>query len=370
MGKRDIYLNRHSRSPLCSAAIDRMISSFKDDPISAEDLELRYQAIYELVGAPFEDTFVFTSSAAEAVNQMFWSVFLEVARKTGKTHFIASSIEDAPTMQMLKRMEELGCFVKFVSVNQEGQIDLNQLKDLLTPRTALVSLTAAHGLTGVIQPIEEIVALAKEKGVLVHLDASYALGKYDFSSVRADYLTFSGEMLHGSRSSGGLFVKKGAPLSPLIVGGVEQGGFRGGSFDLASFWALSAAALQVSLNFDAASLEMGRLRDLLETEIQWQIPDAKILFKEVLRLPNTTTIIFPGSHHEALLYLLEKKGVFASAGGTYFQHLHRILASSGCEGEKALSFSLDRMVTEEEVLRAASIIATEVRSLRTLSEDL
>lgn len=370
MEKEPINLATHSLSSVCTAAMDRMTLYLNGALVSSADLEMRYQAIYELVGASFEDTFVFTSSAAEAVNQVFWSVFLEISRKTGKCHFIASSIEDAPTMQMLKRLEDLGCSVKFAPVNAQGLIDVEQLKGLITPRTALISVTVAHGLTGVIQPVEEICAIAKEKGVLLHLDAAHAVGKYDLSYLQPDYITFSGERLHAVKGSGGLFAKKGAPLVPLIVGGGEQAGLRGGSFDVPSFMALSAAASQIFLNFDAMSLEMARLRDLLEKEIQFQIPEAKVLFKDTLRLPNTTAILFPGSHHEALLYLLERKGVFATAGGSYFQHLHRILAALNVEGERALSFSLDRMTTEADVIRAASVIASEVRTLRTLSEDL
>jgi len=370
MEKGLIHLDSHSTTSLCSASIHRMEAYLKGVQMRSEDWELCYQAIYELLGVSLEDTFILTSSAAEAVNQVFWSVFLEIARKKGKCHFIASSLEDAPTMQMLKRLEDLGCFVKLAPVNAQGQIDLEALKQLITARTALVSVTVAHGLTGVVQPVEEIASIAKEKEVLLHFDAAYAVGKYDLSHLRPDYLTFSGERLHAAPGTGGLFVKKGAPLSSLIVGGSEQAGFRGGDLNSLSFLALSAAASQISLNFDAMTFEMSRLRNLLESEIQARIPDAKVLFSEMLRLPNTTAILFPGSHHEALLYLLERKGVMATAGGTYCQHLHRILASSGINGERALSFSLDRMTTQEDIVRAASVIGREVRTLRTLSEAL
>jgi cysteine desulfurase len=367
MGKREIHLNCHDVSPLCSAAKDRMSLSLEE--IRLPDIERAYQTIYELIGASLEDTFILASSAAEAVNQVFWSLFLEAARKRGKCHFIASTLEDAPTMQMLKRLEDLGCFVKFVGVDGCGQIDLEQLRALISPRTALISITAAHGLTGVIQPVEEIASIAQEKGALLHIDGAHAVGKYDFSSCRADYLTFSGERLHAG-GAGGLFVKKGAPLSPLIVGGAEQGGFRGGPLDLCSLLALSAAISQISLGFDGIHLEMARLRDLLEREIQLHLPEARVVFKEALRLPNTTVLSFPGAHYQALHFLLERKGIAASIGGSYFQHLHRILAASGIEGESALSFSLDRMTTEEEILLAASMIAQEARKLRSLSEDL
>lgn len=370
MAKDLINLASHSISLVCQSAIDRMTSDLHNEQTPVADLESAYQTMYEFIGASVEDTFVFTSSAAEAVNQVLWSVFLEISRKTGKCHFIASTIEDAPTMQMLKRLEELGCFVKFVPVNASGQIDIDLLKNLISPRTALISVTAAHGLTGVVQPIEEIAKVAKQEGVLLHLDVAHALGKYDLSCVRADYMTFSGERLH-SVKSGGLFVKKGAPLTPLIVGGADQGGFRAGHLDASSFFALRAAALQIQLNFDAMSLEMARLRDLLETEIQTQIPDVKILFQETLRLPNTTVLLFPGAHHEALQYLLMRKGIVTEIGGTYFQHLHRILAASKIDGaERALSFSIDRMTTEEDVMRAAKTIGREASLLQALSEDL
>jgi cysteine desulfurase len=367
MEKGLIHLDTHSTSSISTVALDRMVAYLHDSAISRADLELRYQSIYELVGASLEDRFVLTTSSAEAVNQVLWSIFLEVGRKTGKCHFVASTLEDAPTMQMLKRLEDLGCFVKFVSVNERGQIDLKQLEELMTPRTACVSVTVAHGLTGVIQPVEEICHLAQQKGILLHLDAAYALGKYDLSTLEPDYITFSGERIHASKHCGGLFAKKGAPLSSLIVGGTEQGGLRAGTLDLPSLMALSAAASQITCSLDAMNLEMIRLRDLLEAEIQQQIPRAEVLFQDVLRLPNTTVVIFPKVHQEALLYLLEKKGVFALIGGSHFQHLHRLLQ---VRGDQAISFSIDRMTREDEIRKAVSILAEQVHILSALSEDL
>ena len=221
-----------------------------------------------------------------------------------------------------------------------------------------------------IQPIEEIARLAKEKGVLLHLDATYSMGKYYFSfeELRADYLTFSGDRIHSVVGSGGLFAKKGAPLVPLILGG---SGLRGGAFDAPSFLALSAAAAQASLFLDGMSLEIARLRDLFEKEILRRLLFAKVLFKEPLRLPNTSAIAFPGAHGEALHYLLRRKGVETAIGGTYSQHLCRLLEASGCkEAECALSFSFSRMTTEEEVRRAVSLIAETAETLRNVSEGV
>jgi Cysteine sulfinate desulfinase/cysteine desulfurase and related enzymes len=338
-------------------------------------LDSRYQALYDLVGAPPEDTCVFTSSGAEAVNQVLWSVFLQTAKKEGKSHFIASALEDAPTMQMMQRLEELGCFAKIVPVGPSGQIDLQDLSSLISPRTALISVTMADGLTGVLQPIEEIVQLCREKGVLLHLDASYAIGKLSlsFADLGADYLSFSGDKMHALKGSGALFAKAGKPLSPLILGGTEQAGHRGGAFDIPSFVGLAAAAGQSALFLDRMSLETARLRDLFEYELLKRVPQATSLFADQLRLPNTSVLSFPGAHAESLLYLLSRKGLYASLGGSFFQPLSYLLQLMGIDpllAESSISFSLSRYTTEEEILRAIDLVSETVSHLHTLSERL
>lgn len=363
-----IYLDHHSSTRPCSSALERMNPylqeqwgpSFAPHRMGQEliaALDARYQMIYDLVEAKESDKFVFTSSGAEGVNQVFWSIFQELARKEGKTHIIISSIEDAPTMQCAKRLEELGCTIKIAPANELGQIDPEQLEKLISPRTALISITMAHGITGVIQPIEEILQIAKERKVLLHLDATYAIGKYPIV-FQSDYLTFSGDRIHSVKGSGALFAKQTAPLVPYILGGNEQNGLRGGAFDIPSFMALSAAAQQALLYLDTLSLEIARLRDLFETEVK-----GRVLYQDSPRLPNTSLIAFNHVHQEALLYYLNRKGVYATIGGAYAAHVSRI-------DETAISFALSRMTTEEEVIKAAQIINETVRELQAISEAL
>ncbi len=356
-----IELNAHTESRACQSAIERMAAAIQE---RSWDLPSLTAPLYELVDASSDDAFVFTSSGAEAVCAAIWSVFSEVSRKEGKTQFITSFLEDAPTLQMLKRCEELGCLVKIAPVDTDGKIDVAKLSNLITPRTALISVTMAQGLTGVIQPIEEISRLAAEKKVLLHLDASYAVGKiyFSFSGGSADYLTFAGERIHSVKSSGALFAKKGRPLVPYLL--------KGGALDVPSLAALGAAARLAALSLDSMGLEGARLRDLLETEIQTQLPDVKVLYKEAPRLPNTTALLFPRVHADALHYFSCRKGLFPNLGGAYCPHLHSILASSGIEGECAMSFSLSRMTSQEEVLRAARLLIDRVEELRKISEDL
>ena len=338
-------------------------------------LDVRYQALYDLVGADREDTCVITSSGAEAANQALWSVFLQKAKKEGKCHFVVSCLEDAPTMQMMQRLEEFGCYVKIAPVKASGEIDLEKLESLIGPRTAAVSVTMADGLTGVLQPISEIAALCKKKGTLLHADASYAIGKLYLSleDLGVDYLSFSGDRLHALKSSGALFVKAKRPLFPLILGGAEQAGLKGGPFDVPSFMALSAAASQAELFIDQMGLETARLRDLLESKLIQSIPGAKALFSDQMRLPNVAVVAFSGAHAEALLYLLGKKGICAAAGGSFHQPLSQILQAIGIEKpflDAALSFALSRYTTEEEILRAVDGIVEAALYLQAISSEV
>jgi cysteine desulfurase len=350
-----ILLNANLKTVPCTEALHLQ----NDESL----VPVRLERIYDLVGARKEDQFVFTSSGAEAVNQVLWSVFLNISRKTGKCHLITSTIEDAATMQMMKRLEELGCFVKIAPVNQKGEIDLEQLKALINPRTALISITMAQGLTGVIQPIDEIQKIAREKGVLLHLEASNAIGKFYFD-FDVDYLTFSGDRIHAPIGTGALFAKKEAPLVPLILGGNS---LRGGALDTQALLSFSAACAQSALHLDAMSLEVARLRDFFEREICQKIADAKVLFKTSLRLPNTSVIAFPFVHQEALHYFLRRKNIETLIGGNTIQHLYPLLLASNIEPTLAtcsLSFSMSRTTTQEEICRAVTQIAELTQKIR------
>lgn len=364
MDKNAINLRANAKTDPCISALERQ----EDSSL----LAYRLEKIYELFGAEKEDVFVFTSSGAEAVNQVLWSVFLKISRTAGKCHFITSQVEDAPTLQMMKRLEELGCFVKIAPVNEKGEIDVEKLAELINPRTALISITMAQGSTGVIQPVEEIGNLCRERGVLLHLDGSYAAGKYAFSlsELKPDYFTFSGDKIHSLASTGGLFAKKQAPLVPLILGGNS---LRGGPLDTASILSLCSACAQASLFVDAMALEVARLKSYFERELQKAVPNIQILFKDSLKLPNTTVVSFSGVHQEALHYFLKKAQIETEIGGDFSQSLSSLLTASHIglkTANSALSFSLSRMTTEEDLKTAILKISETVAFLRSISEGI
>ncbi len=379
MAQELVYLDHHSGTRPCGTVLEQCRAFLEEywapafQPYKlSQDLNMRYQIIYDLAGASLEDTFVFTSSGAEAINQVHWTAFLELARKEGKCHFITTSVEDAPMLQSLKRLETLGCFVKMAPLDSKGCIDVEKLSELIGPRTAMISLSFAHGLTGTLQPIEAIAALAKEKNVLLHIDATYALGKV-YSPFQCDYLTFSGDRLHASKGSGGLFAKAGRPLVPFIVGGIEQAALRGGAFDIPSFLSLSAAASQAFLSLDLMGLEVVRLRDQFEQQLMAKIPGAQVLCSDSPRLPNVSVVAFPRVHQEALFYALARKQLFASIGGHYSPPLARHLIALGIDektAETAIHFSLSRHTSQQEIEKAVALIVETVQSLQILSEGL
>ena len=245
----------------------------------------------------------------------------------------------------------------------------------MTPRTALVSLSWVNGLTGVINPVAEIAAICKERGVPLHLDITHALGKLYFNSeeLGASFLTFNGDHLHAPKGTGGLWIKEGVRCSPFLIGGIEQGGRRAGSFSVANLVALGEAAKETIEARDYVGTEVARLRNKLEDGIIEGFPDAIVFYPNEERIPNVTAIAFPGVSNEALLYLLNKNGVYANIGGGSFQQIGLVLSAAGVDKKIAattLSFSLSRETKEEEITCAIAIITSSAQRLRKLSEQL
>ncbi len=363
------YLDNHSAAKPCSSALERMKPYLEDEwgaffsphqkgIEQAHALSGKVEALYDFVRAKPEDRFYFASSGADAIQKLLDHLYLEASRKEGKTRYIASSLEDAPLLHGLKRLEELGCHAQIIPAREDGRVDLKELEEAIDPRTALVSVSFAQGLTGVIQPIEEIAGICRKRGVLFHVDATYAAGKLPLE-IAGDYLTFAGDRMHGLKSSGALFAKSSVPFPSL-----------GSSVDVPSLAALSAAAQQAVLSMDLMGLETARLRSRFEEGILEEVPGAKVLFADSLRLPNVSLFTFAGVHAEALLYALHRKKVYATIGGVYHQHLHRLLLACGEEDAGAVSFCLSRYTTEGEIDFAIAKIGEAVRFLQSLSGGL
>jgi len=340
-----------------------------------QSLTESFKTLYQFVDAHENDQLVFTSSGAEAVNHVIQSVYRDMTITTGKNQFITSCIAEAPAIMAIERLEHLGCIGKLIPVNGQGLITAKALSETISPRTALISIPWADGLTGVIQPLNEISDICKQRGILLHIEATHVLGKlfFELKDIQADFITFNGDQLHAPKGTGGLYIRQGVKCSPFISGGSDQAGLRAGSINMPSLVALANAAKESLENRDYLGTEIARLRDRLENGILQSVPQAVLLFKEQERLPHCTTIAFPGITNESLLFMLNRKGIYASIGGGNFQQLTLILKATGLPDlitHGAISFSLSRYTREEEIDQAITIISENVNDLLSLSNKI
>lgn len=334
-----------------------------------------YKILYRFIGANESDQLILTSSGVEAVNHVISSVYRDVTLSTGKNQFLTAKTDEASAIMAVSHLEPFGCVGKSIDVDSQGIIHPQAIADALSPRTALVSLSWANGLTGAIQPVAEIGKLCRERGIRFHLEASHVIGKlfYDLEEIAPDYLTLNGDQIHAPKGTGILYVKEGIKCSPFIFGSADQGGMRAGAINMAALAGLATAAQEAIHSQDLLCTEIARLRNTLEQEIVRKIPEAKIFLEKGERLPHCTTLLFPGIANEALLFLINRRGICASIGGGSFQQIGLMLASTGIEeslAHSAISFSLSRYTTEEEINRAIPLIIESVQTLIQLSKNL
>ncbi|MBS0620654.1 MAG: aminotransferase class V-fold PLP-dependent enzyme [Verrucomicrobia bacterium] len=343
-----IYLDQHAATRPHPAAAQELLSfyhehwgAFSSPHVMGQELtaplawalaEIRAQ-----LGAHAKDPLHFFPSDAAARLEIFLSHYLNEVRHTGKNHILAAGI--AP-------LDALGCIEKPLPYNAEGQITKEALASSLNPRVSLVSIPWACGHTGVIQPISDLAEICAEKGVRLHVDASAVIGKLFFrlEDLPIDYLTIEGSRIHAPQGTALLAVKQKIPFSPLAVPSYQIG--------VGGITAFARALSETASWFDHLSLETARLRAHFEKGILEAIPSARILGKEVERLPHCSAIHFPGVHPEALLYLLQRKGVYAASIGD------------------AVSFTLSFETTEEEMSRALSLLILSAKQLIRCSQEV
>ncbi len=325
-------------------------------------IERSISELRAFIGAHPKDAFHFTSSGSAAIAAVYQSFYIDHIIESGRNHILTTTAEEAPIHLLGKHYEKLGVVQKTIQLNENGQVTREALEAAISPKTGLISLSWANSLTGVIHPIWELAEVCRKKGVFLHVDASQVLGKlyFKFEEFPLDFLTFDGSILHGPKGSGGVFVRRGIDFTSAVPEGME-----GADLNTPALIGLGVAIQEMSEAFDHLSLETARLRDKLEEGIKLAISEVKILYKAAERLPNVSAILFPGVHHELLAFHLREKGVFASFGGGQKQKLE-YLANDPC----ALSFSLSRETTEEEIDRALGIIVDSAQRCRTFSKEV
>ncbi len=257
---------------------------------------------------------LFTSGGSEADNQALLSAAM-LGKKQGKTHIISSAFEHHAILHTLKRLEQNGFSVTLLPVHENGVVDPEELKEAIDDNTCLVTVMTANNEIGTIQPIKELGAICRERGVLFHTDAVQAVGHIplDVKAQNIDMLSASAHKFHGPKGVGFLYAKKGVRLSNLIEGGAQERGKRAGTENLPGILSMVAALKEAVAGMDKHAEHMKRVRDHLIEGLS-QIPHSALNGEAERRLAGNVNFSFEGIEGESLLILLDQRGISASSG--------------------------------------------------------
>ena len=328
------------------------------------------ESVANLIGAP-ADSLSFTSGATEANN---W-VLQRTCIKPGLS-LLTTDIEHSSIKILCDFLERQGTIAQRLSPDSLGRIDAQQVADAITSGTTLVSIHWVNNETGTVQPVEEIAAICRERGVLFHTDASQAVGKLpvDVQHLGCDFLSFSAHKFHGPQGVGGLYIRPGVKLPPLIFGGSQEHGRRAGTENLPGIAGAGAAASQRFIRQNDSIDRLQHLRDRFESQVLSQISDVYINGDAENRVCNTTNLRFEGVDGEALVSRLDQQGIRCSQSSACTNrrpepsYVLRAMGLSESQAYASVRFSVSVLNSEEEIDETVRILAELVPQLRRFAE--
>lgn len=339
---------------------------------AADALRKAREEAAEVLGCePNEITF--TSGGSEADNQALVSAAAIGARK-GKKHIISTAFEHHAILHTLKKLEKEGFEVTLLDVHENGMVSAQQVADAIREDTCLVSVMYANNEIGSIQPIAEIGAVCKEKGVIFHTDAVQAVGHVHINvkEENIDMLSLSAHKFHGPKGVGLLYARKGVRLTNIIEGGAQERGKRAGTENIPGIVGMVAALKEANANIDANAEKVSALRDRLIEGLE-KIPHSALNGDRTKRLPGNVSFCFKGIEGESLLLLLDAKGICVSSGSACTSGSldpSHVLLAIGRPHEVAhgsLRLTLSEENTQEEVDYIIEETTKVVKYLRDLS---
>lgn len=309
--------------------------------------------VADLLGAS-PDEIIFTACGTESDNAAIRSA-IEVF--PDRKHIITSRVEHPAVLTQCRNLRQKGYRVTEIGVDGAGRLDMEELKAAVDTDTAIVSLMWANNETGVIFPVEEAAAIAKAKGAQFHSDAVQAIGKIPINMAGSsiDMLSLSGHKLHAPKGIGVLYVRRGTPFRPLLVGGHQEKSRRAGTENAAAIIALGKACQLADQHMEAENTVVMAMRDRLQNALMAAIPHARINGGGAERLPNTTSIAFEFVEGEAILLLLSEFGICASSGSACTSgslepsHVLRAMGVPFTCAHGSIRFSLSRFTTDAEI---------------------
>ena len=378
-----IYADNAATTKTCPAAQRAMLDAMERswaNPSSLhspgqqakEALQTARETVARAIGAQPREVY-FTSGGSEADNQAIISAAKLGARK-GKKHLVTTAIEHHAVLHTMDQLSKEGFEVTLLPVDASGIVKAEDVAAAIREDTALVSVMFANNEIGTIQPVAEIGALCREKGVVFHTDAVQAAGHLpiDVDAQNIDMLSLSGHKFHGPRGVGALYVRRGAPLLTLIHGGAQERGLRAGTEDLPAILGMAAALDDSCTHMAENAAYVSKLRDALIDKLS-AIPHAALNGDRERRLPGNVSFCFEGIEGESLLLLLDDKGVATSSGSACTSGSldpSHVLLAIGRPHEVAhgsLRLTLDHENTMEEVDAIAAATIEVVDYLREMS---
>ena len=333
-------------------------------------IEAREKCAAALGAEPEE--IVFTSGGTESDNMAVRQAAL-LGMASGKRRVVASAIEHPAVLNTCRSLENQGFEVRLIGVDGDGYLDLEQARRLITPDTAVVSVMAANNEVGTIQPIRELSALCRERGVLFHTDAVQAAGHIplDVKNIGCDMMSVSAHKLGGLRGAGLLYIRNGVGLQPLICGGGQENGLRSGTENTAAIAAMGAAVEYSCKDINGRSEQISALRDRLIAGLL-DIPGSRLNGGISPRLCGNVNVSFAGVEGESLVLGLDIRGVCASSGSACSSgnelpsHVLRAMGVPEDMLKGSLRLTLSEFNTVGEVESAVLAVRETVETLREL----
>lgn len=379
----NVYADNAATTKISDVAFNAMLPYFKElygNPSSLYTLGQKSQeavfsareTVAECLNCDMKEI-TFTSGGSEADNQAIISAAY-LGAKNGKKHIISSAFEHHAVLHTLEKLEKEGFEVTLLPVHSDGFVRVDELKSAIREDTALVTIMFANNEIGTIQPIAEIGAVCREKGVIFHTDAVQAAGhiKIDVKAQNIDMLSIASHKFHGPKGAGALYARKGIPLLNLIEGGAQERGKRAGTENVPAIVGMAAALKESCDSLDKNFDYVKSLRDMIACELS-KIPHSKVNGDLERGLAGTLNMCFEGIEGESLLLLLDDRGISASSGSACTSGSldpSHVLLALGLPHEVAhgsLRISLSEFNTKEEAEHIIKNVPEVVKYLRSMS---
>lgn len=380
---RRVYLDHIAAAPLHPLVLEAMLPYLKDNFGNPQSLhsagqeasaaiEEARERVAQLIQAKSEEIF-FTSSGSESNN--FALKGLAMAQRDRGTHIVVSAVEHQSILHSAKNLEKFGFTHSLVPVDKWGMVDLEEVRKVMTKETMLVSIMLANSEIGTIEPIREIAEICRSQDVLFHTDAVAAVGNIpvDISELGVDVLSLSGNQFYGPKGSAALFLKKGTRILPFIDGGIQEGGRRAGTEDVAGIVGLGKAAEIAKKEMGSRTEKIQPLRDKLIELLPKKVDHVILTGHPEKRLPHHASFCIEFIEGEAMLLNLDMQGIAASSGSACTSRALKashVLLAMGIDhalAQGSLVFSLTEKTTSEDIDYLLDVFPPIIERLRKMS---